>query len=50
MLIIDVQNIIKERYSDLLVDESKSSGGIPSKIFFPENTDALLSIISKSSR
>ncbi|NLP01143.1 MAG: FAD-binding oxidoreductase [Fibrobacter sp.] len=50
MLIIDGQNIIKERYSDLLVDESKSSGGIPSKIFFPENTDDLLSIISKSSR
>lgn len=50
MLTVDGQSSIKESYSDLLIDESKSTGGIPSKIFFPENADDLLSIILKSSQ
>lgn len=50
MLIYEGQNKIKEICSDLLHDESKSEGGIPSKVFFPENEDDLRSIMYGSAK
>jgi len=39
---------ILQKYSDLLIDESKSDGGIPSKVFFPENDFDLCAIMKQS--
>ena len=49
MQFFDNQEIIQEQCAALLSDESKTTGGIPSKVFFPESVDDLRTIMISAS-
>jgi D-lactate dehydrogenase (cytochrome) len=46
MRILDTKRDILELAADLLSDESRVSGGIPDKVFFPESTEDIQSVFN----
>jgi D-lactate dehydrogenase (cytochrome) len=48
MQIITGQLEIKEKYPDILFDESKLTKGVPEKLYFPETTDDIAEIVKET--